>query len=114
MSEKYLYGLLSVFNAPINQHTIECTTIIQQRYQTLYKHFFLFNQSIVIANTVYANPAMAVTSSVTQTCLPFRTLILVSKDTQIHATVSPVIQTPCNTDTSIYYNSFGFAVRIQV
>ena len=40
-----IYGLLSVFNAHINQHTIECTTIIQQRYQTLYKHFFLFNQS---------------------------------------------------------------------
>ena len=40
-----IYALLSVFNAPINQHTIESTTIIQQRYQTLYKHFFLFNQS---------------------------------------------------------------------
>ena len=34
-----IYGLLSVFNAPINQHTIECTTIIQQRYHTLYNHF---------------------------------------------------------------------------
>ena len=57
---------------------------------------------------------MDVTASVTQTCLPFRTLLLVSKDTQILATVSSVIQTPCNTDTSIYYNSFAFAVRIQI
>ena len=37
---------------------------------------------------------MDVTSSVTQTCLPFRTLILVSKDIQILATLSSIIRHP--------------------
>ena len=48
-----IYGLLSVFNAPINQHTIECTTIIQQRYQTLYNHFLRNTDMSSISDTSF-------------------------------------------------------------